>query len=144
MALVSLWQSGICITRQDIAKKKVRQKLKDSLELQYILFTGKTRNKPLQAYFLRHTLILQFLEHFTKAIIKGTFSCNNLVRRPIYIMNSVDTPKISFFHTLPPPLQTPSLFNKMLKQYVLHFAMKKRQNVIPRKVVSRWKRNPSQ
>ena len=87
-----------------IAKEKVRQKLKDSLELQYILFTGKTRNKPLQAYFLRHTLILQFLEHFTKAIIKGTFSCNNLVRRPIYIMNSVDTPKISFFHTLPPPL----------------------------------------
>ena len=86
-----------------IAKEKVRQKLKDSLELQYILFTGKTRNKPLQAYFLRHTLILQFLEHFTKAIIKGTFSCNNLVRRPIYIMNSVDTPKISFFHTLPPP-----------------------------------------
>ena len=130
-----------------IAKEKVRQKLKYSLELQYILFTGKTRNKPLQAYFLRHTLILQFLEHFTKAIIKGTFSCNNLVRRPIYIMNSVDTPKISFFHTLPPPspqLQTPSLFNKMLKQYVLHFAMKKRQNVIYRKVVSRRKRNPSQ
>ena len=86
-----------------IAKEKVRQKLKDSLELQYILFTGKTRNKPLQAYFLRHTLILQFLEHFKKAIIKGTFSCNNLVRRPIYIMNSVDTPKISFFHTLSPP-----------------------------------------
>lgn len=56
-------------------------------------------------------------------------------------MNSVDTLQISFFHTLPPP---PSLFNKMLKQYVLHFAMKKRQNVMPRKVVFRRKRNPSQ
>ena len=67
MALVSLWQSGICITRQDIAKKKVRQKLKFSLELQDILFNGKTRNTPLQASFLRHTLILQFLESFYKS-----------------------------------------------------------------------------
>lgn len=67
MALVSLWQSGICVTRQDIAKEKVRQKLKFILELQYILFNGKTRNKPLQASFLRHTLILQFLESFYKS-----------------------------------------------------------------------------
>ena len=50
-----------------IAKEKVRQKLKFSLELQYILFNGKTRNKPLQASSLRHTLILQFLESFYKS-----------------------------------------------------------------------------